>query len=77
MAKTVRVNGVEVVTNYGSRYSLDNGNGRKTMDLHSKGLFESDEKFLARLVKQGYKKISFFYVTTSVRGYYNTIAYCK
>lgn len=38
---------------------------------------ENDIDFVNRLKKYGYKKIKLYYVTTSVKGYYDTIAMVK
>ena len=38
---------------------------------------ETDDEFIERLLKSGYKKIKLYYVTTCVRGSYDTIAMVK
>lgn len=38
---------------------------------------ETDEEFIERLLKSGYKKIKLYYSTTYIRGSYNTIAMVK
>lgn len=75
--KTVLFNGREIKTNLGDNYSFDAGNGRATMVMKSAEFTETDCEMFERLAACGYSKIMFFYVTTSVRGYYNLIAYCK
>ena len=38
---------------------------------------ETDEEFIDRLIQEGYKQIKLYYVTTYVRGSYNTVAKVK
>jgi len=38
---------------------------------------ETDEEFIERLIKSGYKKIKLYYTTTYIRGSYKTIAMVK
>ena len=38
---------------------------------------ETDEEFIDRLIREGYKHIKLYYVTTYVRGSYNTVAKVK
>ena len=84
--RKITINGKEITTNYNSGryhdYSIITGD-RGTMvykrsqitgdDLHR----ECDREMLLRLVEEGYTRITFYYTTTSVRGYYKLIAYCK
>ena len=81
------IKGREVNTNFGSDYPFDSGNGRKTMDMHTPNWYnkegqtykirETPAEMLERLAGYGYTKITFYNVSTAVRGYYDTIAYCK
>lgn len=81
------VNGREITTNYGGNYSFYNGEDKKTMYYENmqwvledgckyKSL-EGEKKMFQRLVNEGYSRITFYYVTTRIRGYYETIAFCK
>ena len=69
-----------VKTNYGEwkSYSLCDGNNREgwTMQL-KKSCGETDKEFFKRLVSYGYTTISFYEVSTRIRGLHETIAYCK
>ena len=38
---------------------------------------ETDAEFIERLIQEGYKRIKLYYVTTYIRGSYNTIAKVK
>lgn len=70
--------GKEIKTNINEDYSITKGNGRKTMKLElKKGFRETDEEMLERLIRYGYTTITFYHATTAIRGYYDTIAYCK
>lgn len=66
-----------VMTNLGGNYSICDGNYKKTMTMHLKrDCHETDREMFDRL-KHSYKRITFYYVTTRIRGYYEVIAYCK
>ena len=78
--RKIIVNEKEVITNYGENgmYTVVVGNDlpNYTMEL-KKDIRETDEEFLERLVEKGYTRIRFALTTTRVRGYYNSIAYCR
>ena len=74
---TTEINGVEVRTNLGAKYPFSDGNDKKTMVMQLSEWGESDEQMLHRLVKKGYRTVTFYYVTTRIRGYYKLIAYCR
>lgn len=78
--KKIIVNGKEVTTNYGENgmYTLVTGNDlpNYTMEL-KKNIIETDEEFLERLVENGYTRIRFALTSTRIRGYHNSIAYCR
>lgn len=73
--KVIEFNGKKLKTNLGEVYSIDPGNGRKTMRMAAKRTDETEREFFERLAKCATKKITLFRVTTYVNGYYNTIAY--
>ena len=77
MMKKVIINGVEVTTNIGGNYSLCDGNGKATMDMVLVGIRESDMAALERCVKRGYKRVTFYEVTTAVKGYHERLIYAK
>lgn len=66
-----------IKTNLGSNYSICNGEDKKTMMMKLCKFRESDKEMFERLKNCGYKKITFYYVTTRVRGLYDLIAYVK
>lgn len=76
---TITVKEKEITTNYGENgmYTVVAGNDlpnyiiKKSMDR------ETDRQFLERLVEEGYTRIRFAQTTTRVKGYHNTIAYCR
>lgn len=75
--KKIIVNGYEVTTNYGAMdYPFSDGNGKSTMSLQLLKFRETDKDALERLAPQ-YSKITFYRTRTSVRGFYETVAYCK
>lgn len=75
--RTIEINGVEVRTNLGGKYPFSDGNDKKTMVMELSNWDESAEEMLHRLVKKGYKTVTFYYVTTRVKGYHKRIAFCK
>lgn len=76
--KKIIINGTEIKTNLGSNYPIGDGNDTATMSVRiKKDIWETDEKFVERLAKEGYTTISLKYATTCVRGYYNTYALVK
>lgn len=75
--KTIEFNGKQLKTNLGEVYSVDHGNGRKTMRMAAKRTDETEREFFERLAKWATKNVTFFRVTTYVPGYYNVIAYYK
>ncbi len=75
--RKVMVRDYEVTTNLGGNYTLCDGEDKKTMTLVcQKNFRESDKEMLERLAPF-YKRVSFYYVTTAVRGYYELVAYVK
>lgn len=70
------INGIK--TNLGNDYSICNGNRKKTMIMKLPlNCMENDSEMFERLSKNGYKKITFYYTTTRIKGCYDLIAYCK
>lgn len=71
----------EIKTNYRKgRYSFPmcNGEDRKGWTMKIKeSCRESNEEFFQRLVERGYTHISFYEVSTRIRGLHDTIAYVK
>ena len=58
-------------------YPLCNGEDREGWIMKLKEFGESIDEFYERLVNCGYKKISFYEVSTRIRGLHDTIAYVK
>lgn len=76
--KKVIIEGREITTNLGSGpYSIGNGKSATMTIERKKDLWETDDEFVARLVKKGYTRITLKYETTRVRGYHKTFAMCK
>lgn len=76
--KTINYNGREIKTNLGENYSITNGNDKKTMRMFLKDDFrETDSEMFKRIAEMGYNKITFYFTTTAVRGYYHIIAFSK
>lgn len=85
--KKVEINNRMVSTNYGQDYAILSGDGPSTMHCeHMQWVLEDgakyqtkegERKMFERLVAQGYSKITFYRTTTTIRGYYEIIAYCK
>ena len=70
----------KIKTNYGQfkSYALCNGNDKKGWIMKTKdSCRESDKEFFERLVNSGYTTISFYEVSTRVRGLHDVIAYVK
>lgn len=81
--RTVTVNGYEVYTNlkdysqgYTTDYPMCDGNDKAHMKMRLLKWQETPKQALERLAPY-YKRVTFYRVTTAVRGIYNTIAYCK
>lgn len=75
--KKMMVNGVEATTNIGGNYSLCDGNSKATMDMVLVGIRESDMEALERCVESGYRRITFYEVTTAIKGYHHRLIYAK
>lgn len=76
--KTVIYDGREIKTNLGGNYPFCDGNDKKTMRLCIKmDERETDEEMFERLARRGYSRITFYYTTTMVRGYYKKVAYVR
>ena len=84
------VNGREITTNYKEHfdYPMHDGNtGFATMCYEPEQWVlregcqykskEGEDEMFQRLVNKGYKRITFYRSTTRIRGYYETIAFCK
>lgn len=70
----------EIKTNYRpgrSGYPVCDGNGRKGWTMKSQNFRETDKEFFDRLVGYGYTRISFYEVTTRIKGLHELIAYVK
>lgn len=71
----------EVITNYREdryTYPLCAGEDKEGWYMMLKKDFrESDKDFFERLKRAGWRRISFYEVSTAVRGYHETIAYVK
>lgn len=77
--KKIIVNEKEITTNLGENgaYTLVKGDDLPNYRMQLPNFRESDEEFLKRLVSYGYTRIRFARVTTMVRGFHKTIAYCR
>jgi hypothetical protein len=73
------INGKEILTNLGESGAdaIVAGNCLPTRAMVICGFRESDREFVERCVRMGYTRVRLARVTTAVRGYYDTIAYCK
>ena len=69
------VNGVEVRTNYREKVSYPMADGSRNLTGAMFG--ESDKDMLERLVADGYTKVTFYEMATSVRGYHKIYASCR
>lgn len=70
------VNGKEITTNYKERvsYPITDGNGNYQDSVR---FGETEESALNRLVDKGYTRITFYEMTTSVRGYHHVLIKCR
>lgn len=70
-----------IKTNYRKErysYPVCNGENKEGWIMKLKeSCRESNSEFFQRLVDSGYTHISFYEVTTRIKGYHNTIAYVK
>lgn len=83
--KTVVFNGKEIKTNVDASHGFATGN--ESWSFHrpswilSEGEkyrhMESEREMFERLAKEGYSKITFYWLRTSVRGYYDLVARCE
>ena len=76
--KTVIYDGREIKTNLGGNYPFCDGNDKKTMKMFiCESIGETDEQMFKRIASKGYNRITFYYVTTRIKGLYDRIAYAK
>ena len=85
--KTIEYNGRQIKTNLGGGYPMSDGNDKATMSMRLPDVVlregdkyshrETDEEMFARLAASGYDRITFYRVTTAVRGFYDIIAFVK
>lgn len=75
--KKLMVNGKMVTTNIGSDYHLCDGDDKPTMDMVLVGIHESDREALERCVNRGYTRVTFYEVTTAVKGLHHRVIYAK
>lgn len=71
----------EIKTNYRSgrcSYPVCNGENREGWSMKLKdSCRETNEEFYERLASRGYSRISFYEVTTRIKGLHEVIAYVK
>ena len=70
----------KIITNYKEdryEYPLCNGEDKPNRYMVLRKFRESNKEFYERLVALGYTRISFYEVTTRVRGLHDLIAYVK
>lgn len=72
--KKITVNGKEVNTNYGA---VTYPRLPDTMNARPLPFGMSEKTFLEQLVEEGCSKVTFYEVTTCVRGYHKVYANCK
>lgn len=70
------VNGKEITTNFREKvnYAIVDGNGNYQGRVQ---FGETEEDALNRLVNKGYTRITFYEVTTAIRGYHHILIRCK
>lgn len=70
-------NGKIITTNLGQHYAINTKQDSKTMVLRiPQDIHETDIQMFERLAPY-YSRITFYYDTTAIRGYYALFAYCK
>lgn len=72
--KKIIVNGKEIKTNI---HNANYPRLKDSMNVKPVPFGMSEEKFLEQLVEEGYTTITFYYMTTRVKGYHNTYANCR
>ena len=83
--KTMNVNGRTIRTNYGENHGFASGNEswcfhRPSWVLSEGDTYrhqESEREMFERLASKGYSKITFYWLRTRVRGYYDLVAHCE
>ena len=77
--KAMTVNGREIKTNFNKmcNFPVYNGYGGTTMTYNRIRSSETIEQMFNRLVEEGYTRITFYRMTTAVRGWNEIIAFCK
>ena len=72
--ETITINGKEIKTNINNvRYPRL----KDSMNVKSIPFGMSERQFLEEMVEKGYTKITFYDMTTCVRGYHHVYANCK
>lgn len=74
--KTININGREIKTNMGGHYSVRDGNDTKNGVVMIGRWGETEEDMLKRFAEYGYKRVTFCYSATRVKGYYDLYALC-
>lgn len=74
------INGIK--TNLGDNHSLCGYAKQKQLSKNanleiSRSCIESEQQMFNRLCEKGYKKITFYYDTTNVKGLHSLFAFCK
>lgn len=77
--RKIIVDGKEITTNYGEKtmHNLVSGDDLPNYDLCLKNFRESNEEFFKRLISEGYTRIRFGEISTRIKGFHETIAYCR
>ena len=87
--RKMMVNGKEIRTNYKehNEYPMHNGYGGTTMYYEKLQWVKRDgeqyksqeciDEMFNRLVEKGYSRITFYRMSTSIRGYNEVVAFCK
>lgn len=77
--KKIEIKGKEITTNFGENgmFTVVAGNNLPNYTMELPMFRETDSQFLERLVDKGYTRIRFAQTTTKVKGYHDTIAYCR
>lgn len=77
--KKIEINGKEVTTNFGEKgmHTLVVGNDFPNYIMELMDNRETTKQFFERLVDKGYTRIRFAEISTRIKGYHKTIAYCR
>lgn len=77
--RKIIIDGKKIITNYGESgaMTLVTGDDLPNYELYTKRNKETDEEFFNRLVSYGFTRIRFAEVATFIKGFHDTVAYCR